>query len=58
MLFYGNRKALADLYEKWRDPNMLDCTENVIAFLCVNGLLNVEKTLEFISYVQRSEEIK
>lgn len=49
MLFYSQRKALAELYEKWiKENNIKDCPESVVAFLVGNDLMNVENALAFI----------
>ena len=49
MLVYSKRKQLARLYEKWiTEHTIKDCVENMIMFLLVNDLINIEYALKFI----------
>lgn len=48
-LLFSERLELKELYDKWIVENDIrDCPVAVITFLCVNGLINIDKTKTFI----------
>lgn len=56
-LFFGNRKKLADLYDKWRlDNSVLDCPFSVITFLVIHGLIDAEKALALIKEDEHAQD--
>lgn len=49
MLFFSKRQQLAEMYEKWaKENNVKDCAMSVISFLYANGLLDDEKSMQFL----------
>ena len=51
MIYFSQRKKLAQLFEEHRKKDngiIANCPENVIAFLSSKGLLNEEKTIEYL----------
>lgn len=59
MFFFKDRKRLADLFEKWCDEeNATYSILNVIAFLQIHELLNVEKCEDFLSREKEGENGK
>lgn len=53
LLLFSQRKKLARLFEEWRSESndgvvAANCPENVVAFLFIKGLLNEEKTIEYL----------
>lgn len=49
MLWFGERKELENKYLEWLNKSSAeDCPFNVICFLVINGLIDVEKAREFI----------
>lgn len=49
MLFFGQRKVLAEAYKKWiKENDIIDCPESVIAFLTAEDLMNVENVVRFV----------
>jgi hypothetical protein len=49
MLFFSHRKKLGDLYLEWIDENdLLDCPQNMVLFMQINGLLNEDKAREML----------
>lgn len=54
MIYFSQRRKLAQLFEEHRrkdsGPNgmIASCPENVIAFLSSKGLLNEDKTREYL----------
>ena len=48
-IFYSDRKALANMFEKWaKENNACICSENVIAFLQICKILNEDKVKEVL----------
>lgn len=57
-LLFSKRKKLGELYDIWRVENKVyDCPSSVIGFLSENGLLNVEKCIEFLDESSRSKQV-
>lgn len=49
MLWFGERKELENKYYEWVEKESVnDCPFNVICFLQINGLIDVEKARKFI----------
>lgn len=50
-LLFSHRRKLAAIYRKWCKQNRVDVRlETMIAFLRINGLINIRKTLDFIEW--------
>lgn len=59
MFYFSQRLKLARLFEKWcLNNNLLNCPQNVVAFLDGNNLINEEKCLEFlkVNHVELNKE--
>ncbi len=49
MLWFGERKELENKYYEWVEKESVnDCPFNVICFLQINSLIDVEKARKFI----------
>lgn len=50
MLFFDERKKLDKKYKEWVETSkeLKDCSFNVISFLQLNDLLNVDEVKEFL----------
>lgn len=49
-LFFKQREQLSKLYEEWVcETWVLDCPMNVIGFLTINDLINVDYAIEYIN---------
>lgn len=55
MLFFSQRKLIADSYEKWlsENPSVKDCPLTLISFLVSMDLIDEEKAMD---YLRESEE--
>ena len=49
MIFFGDRKKIADAYKKWlkENPTVKDCPFNVISFMVVEGLVKDRTETDF-----------
>lgn len=59
MVYFSQRRKLAKAFDDWRKKSgtnghnvTASCPENVIAFLDAKGLLNEEKTKEFLKKIE------
>lgn len=58
-LHFGNRLDLAEDFEKWAEENKVEkSTLGVLAYLELNGLLNVQKALDYLHSNFRNKERK
>lgn len=49
MLIFSERKELGEIFEKWaKDFKAKDCAFNVITFLEMSGLLDVERVKKYL----------
>ena len=49
MLFFNDRKKLSEEYMKWvEQEKVANCPFNVISFLEIKDLLNIEKVVKFL----------
>lgn len=52
MIMFVDRKAIAKEYRKWlRQNNALDCAENLLAFLCVKNLMDLDATEKYVEAI-------
>jgi hypothetical protein len=50
MIYFTQRRKLGELYKQWIiDNHVYDCPSSVVDFLQVKGLLNEQKTYEFLA---------
>lgn len=50
MIYFSQRRKLGELYKQWIiDNHVYDCPSSVVDFLQVKGLLNEQKTYEFLA---------
>ena len=50
LLPFSKRIGLSKAFEKWTDDNgVANCSESVIAFLLINGLLDIDACWEYLS---------
>jgi len=50
MIYFSQRKKLGEMYKQWIvDNRVYDCPSSVVDFLQVKGLLNEQKTYEFLA---------
>jgi hypothetical protein len=49
MIFFSDRKKIADAYEKWlkENPEVKDCPFNVISFMAMEGLVKDRTETDF-----------
>lgn len=58
-LHFGNRLDLAEDFEKWAEENKVEkSTLGILSYLEIRGLLNVQKTLEYLHSNFRNKEVK
>lgn len=58
MIFFSDRKKIANAYEEWlrENPNIKDCPENLVAFMEIKGLLKDRKETDF--YKNKNEVVE
>lgn len=50
MLYFTQRKRLGELAREWCYENgVLQCAESYVSFLVINGLIDEDKTKEFLN---------
>ena len=49
MVFFKDRKKIADAYEEWlkENPTVIDCPMNVVVFMVINGLVKDRTETDF-----------
>lgn len=50
MIWFSQRQRLVNCFENWcRNEGLVQSATNLVAFLMLNGLLDEDKTLEFLN---------
>lgn len=49
MIFFGDRKKIADAYEKWlkENPEVKDCPFNMVSFMAMEDLIKDRTETDF-----------
>lgn len=57
MIFFSDRKKIADAYEEWlkENPTIEDCSFNLVTFMVGEGLVKDKTETDFYNKIQKND---